>query len=73
MTSRPLYMPQCGQARCGGFGSWQFGHSDMPGARRWSWARRVEVRRFECLRFGFGMKQIPSFEYSLGTPPVAGC
>ena len=51
MTSRPLYCPQCGQTRCGTFGSWQFGHSACAGLLRASWARRFCVRALECLSF----------------------
>src|SRR5690348_294140 len=55
ITSRPLYLPQCGQTRCGSLGSWQFGHSAITVRRRESCVRRADVRRLECLRFGFGM------------------
>src|SRR5581483_2157719 len=54
-TSRPLYFPQCGQTRCGSVGSWQCGHSYKPGVRMASCARRVEVLRLECRRFGLGI------------------
>jgi len=43
-TSRPLYWPQCGQARCGNFCSWQLGHSDNPDCFRRSCARRLPLR-----------------------------
>ena len=55
MTSRPLYCPQCGQTRCGNFGSWQLGHSAAEGFFRLSCARRLPVRAAECRRFGFGI------------------
>jgi hypothetical protein len=55
MTSRPLYVPHFGQARCGIFCSWQFGHSDSECFDSESCARRVAVRFWECLRFGFGI------------------
>src|SRR5690242_6061496 len=55
ITARPLYLPKCGQTRWGILGSWQLGHCDIPVRRRESWARRVEVRRLECLRLGFGI------------------
>src|SRR5208283_5657953 len=54
-TSRPLYWPQCGHTRCGSLGSWQFGHSERPAGFSASCARRVWVRWWECLRFGFGI------------------
>jgi hypothetical protein len=41
---------------CGGFISWQFGHSVNAGGVKKSFARRVLVRRFEWRRFGFGIK-----------------
>jgi len=44
-----------GQARCGIFFSWQFGHSARLCAFSESCARRVEVRFWECRRFGLGM------------------
>jgi len=46
MTSRPLYCPHFGQARCGILRSWQLGHSESDWPVKWSCARRVEVRRF---------------------------
>src|SRR5690242_3451098 len=54
-TSRPLYWPQWGHTRCGSLGSWQFGHSEIPWGLSASCARRVLVRFWECLRFGFGI------------------
>ena len=56
-TSRPLYCPQCGQTRWGSFGSWQFGHSERPGAFSDRARGGSAVRRLECLRFGFGIVQ----------------
>src|SRR6202012_1874350 len=41
--------------RCGIFFSWQLGHSEAECAVRKSWARRLDVLAFECLRFGFGI------------------
>jgi hypothetical protein len=43
------------QARCGIFFSWQLGHSESEWLFSASWARRVEVRFWECRRFGLGM------------------
>jgi hypothetical protein len=40
-------------------GSWQFGQSEVWGARKASCARRLRVRAFECLRFGFGIVMTP--------------
>ena len=54
-TSRPLYWPQCGHTRWGSLGSWQFGHSERPAGFSASCARRLLVRRWECLRLGFGI------------------
>ena len=34
ITSRPLYLPQCGHTRCGSLGSWQLGHSERPAGFR---------------------------------------
>jgi hypothetical protein len=56
IISRPLYFPQCGQTRCGSFGSWQFGHCDRLALDSESWVRRAEVLRLECRRLGFGIK-----------------
>ena len=63
-TSRPLYVPHFGQARCGIFRSWQFGHSDSECLESESCARRVAVRFCECRRFGFGMVSLSSLRLS---------
>src|ERR1700733_10534801 len=55
MTSRPLYLPQWGHARWARIFSWQFGHSAICGIVSPSCARRVEVRRLEWRRLGFGI------------------
>ncbi len=60
IISRPLYFPQCGQTRCGSFGSWQLGHCDKLALVSESCVRRAEVRRLECRRLGFGISKNPS-------------
>jgi len=64
-----------GQARWGSLRSWQLGHSESPAAEMASWARRVEVRRLEWRRFGFGITdsfQLPvrSGQYGRGGAQV---
>src|ERR1039457_3871943 len=70
-TSRPLYCPQCGHTRCGSLGSWQLGHSDIPGVFNESCARRFCVRRAEWRRFGFGIS-VPQRVYP-GTAGLSKC
>jgi hypothetical protein len=72
ITSRPLYCPQLGQARCGSFGSWQFGHSAFTAGLSASWERRAEVRRFEWRRLGFGIFFSLRFQILERRPPVIG-
>jgi hypothetical protein len=47
-------LPQCGQARCGGFGCRQarFEHAASVGAVVFHWARRERVFDRDILRFG---------------------
>ena len=54
-TSRPLYVPQVGQRRCGRFGWRQFGQTFTRGALIACVARRLSRRDFEVFRFGTAM------------------
>ena len=54
-TSRPRYVLQVGQTRCGRFGWWQTGHSLTRGAFRRCVALRLSRRVAVCLRFGTAM------------------
>ena len=51
-TSRPRYVPQVGQTRCGRFGWWHCGHSTTAGAASLCVARRLSRRAFEVFRLG---------------------
>ena len=70
----PCRYPHFGQARCGIFCSWQFGHSESECLESESCARRVAVRFWECLRFGLGMcslvlsSQLSQFSGNAGIP-----
>ncbi len=70
ITSRPLYFPHCGQTRCGSFGEWQLGHSPMTLRFNASCVRRADVRRLECLRFGFGIVLSLLFQLLQSLPAI---
>ena len=48
-------VPQCGQMRCGAFGSWHWGQRPVVAGVSASCVRRLAVRVLECRRFGFGI------------------
>ena len=50
--SRPAYVPQTAQTRCGRRGEWQRGHSLSAGAVTLCWARRLAVRLWDCFFLG---------------------
>jgi hypothetical protein len=54
-TSRPLYVPQVPQTRCGRFGCPQLGQTFTFGALIAWVARRLSRRDFEVFRFGTAM------------------
>jgi len=54
-TSRPLYVPQVGQTRCGRFGCPHCGQTLTRGAPIACVARRLSRRDFEVFRFGTAM------------------
>ena len=54
-TSRPLYVPQVGQTRCGRFGWPHVGQTLTFGALIACVARRLSRRDFEVFRFGTAM------------------
>jgi hypothetical protein len=54
-TSRPLYMPQVPQTRCGRFGCPHWGQTFTFGALIAWVARRLSRRDFEVFRFGTAM------------------
>jgi hypothetical protein len=51
-TSRPLYVLQFGQTRCGSFGCLQFGQTWTRGTEIPCWARRLSRRDLDVFRFG---------------------
>ena len=58
-TSRPLYVPQVGQTRCGRFGWPHVGQTLTFGALIACVARRLSRRDFEVFRFGTAMAARP--------------
>jgi MOSC domain-containing protein YiiM len=51
-TSRPAYVPQFGQTRCGRRGAWHCGHSLCVGADSLCVERRLFVRAWDCFCLG---------------------
>jgi hypothetical protein len=54
-TSRPLYVLQLGQTRCGSFGCRQVGQTCTRGAEIACCARRLSRLAFDVFRFGTAM------------------
>src|SRR4051794_7516445 len=76
--SRPLYVPQVGQMRCGRFGEPHCGHAFTRGASSLCVARRLSRRAFDVFLFGTAMsggqssRRGPSLvtrRYDRGEPP----
>ena len=57
-TSRPLYVLQFGQTRCGRFGCLQFGQTCIRGTEIACCARRLSRLDFDVFRFGTAMSLV---------------
>ena len=67
-TSRPRYVLQFGQTRCGSFGWWQFGHSFTRGDSSLWVARRLSRRDFEVFFLGTATAAAESSSQSSPAP-----
>src|SRR5437588_3202330 len=56
-TSRPLYVPQVGQTRCGRFGDPHCGHVLTRGASILCWARRWSRRALDVFLLGTAIER----------------